>query len=155
MPISSALYSSRSEEWATPWELYEVLNREFHFSLDPCATRLNAKCPKFFSKTGDGLKQDWSGDRVFMNPPYGKQIGLWMRKARTEASRGALVVCLVHARTDTRWWHENVQTQADEVRFLRGRVRFLRGNGMASSSPFPSALVIYRPKIKPSWESRG
>src|SRR3954465_2308211 len=86
--FSPALYSSRSEDWATPWELFDELNREFHFSLDPCATVLNAKCPSFFSKTTDGLRQDWSGERVFMNPPYGKRIGLWMQKARMEALKG-------------------------------------------------------------------
>lgn len=147
--ISPALYSCRSEEWSTPGDLYEVLNQEFRFSLDPCASLVNAKCVKFFTKEEDGLKQDWSGERVFMNPPYGKHIGLWMQKARAEARRGALVVCLVHARTDTRWWHENT-VYADEVRFLKGRVRFLTKDGVASSSPFPSALVIFRPKLNPT-----
>lgn len=147
MSISRALYSSRSEEWGTPWELFAALEREFHFSLDPCATATNAKCPKFFTKTEDGLQQDWSSERVFMNPPYGKTIAQWMRKARLEAGRGALVVCLVHARTDTRWWHEHVEGIADEVRFLRGRLRFEKPGSARSSAPFPSAIVIYRPHV--------
>lgn len=144
--ISPALYSSRSEEWETPQVLFDALDREFHFTLDPCATRLNAKCPKFYDKNKDGLSQDWSGQRVFMNPPYGSEIGTWMHKARHEAARGALVVCLVHARTDTRWWHENVEEKADEVRFIRGRLKFERLGSKTCSAPFPSALVIYRPK---------
>src|SRR5207245_1659156 len=98
--ISPALFSTRSEEWGTPWDLFGVLNREFHFSLDPCATAANAKCQKFFTKKQNGLLRSWAHERVFLNPPYGKEIGLWMRKARQEAARGTLVVCLVHARTD-------------------------------------------------------
>jgi site-specific DNA-methyltransferase (adenine-specific) len=143
--VSLALFSSRSEEWGTPWALFEKLHREFNFTLDPCATRDNAKCEKYYNVNADGLKQDWSRDRVFMNPPYGRQIGDWMRKARQEAGKGALVVCLVHARTDTRWWHENVEGMADEVRFIRGRVKFERGAEPAFCAPFPSAIVIYRP----------
>lgn len=145
MPISSALYSSRSEEWGTPHEIFAALDAEFHFSLDPCATTANARCPKFFTKTEDGLKQDWCGERVFMNPPYGKFIAQWMRKARTEAGRGALVVCLVHARTDTRWWHDHVEGIADEVRFVKGRLKFQKSGLRPSPAPFPSAIVIYRP----------
>jgi len=146
MAISQTLYSSRSEEWSTPQALFEELDQEFRFTLDPCAIRQNAKCKRFFTKEQNGLLQSWAQQRVFMNPPYGKEIGHWMRKARSEAQRGALIVCLVHARTDTRWWHDNVQGIADEVRFLHGRVRFERMGMPACSAPFPSALVIYRPK---------
>lgn len=103
MAILAVLFSSRSEEWETPQELFEELQREFQFMLDACATWHNAKCTRFFDKRRDGLTQDWIGERVFMNPPYGKEIGRWMSKARRESQRGALVVCLVHARTDTRW----------------------------------------------------
>lgn len=146
MAISRTLYSSRSEEWGTPKDLFLKLNHEFRFTLDPCADRTNAKCPKFFTKRQNGLIHDWSRDRVFMNPPYGRSINDWMRKARQESQKGALVVCLVHARTDTRWWHENVQDVADEVRFVKGRLRFESPNGTRSTAPFPSAIVIYRPR---------
>jgi site-specific DNA-methyltransferase (adenine-specific) len=144
--VSQILFSSRSEEWGTPLSLFAELDREFDFTLDPCATRYNAKCARYYDAKLDGLKQDWTGERVFMNPPYGRQIGDWMKKARLEAAKGALVVCLVHARTDTRWWHENVEGNADEVRFIRGRVKFERQQGATFCAPFPSAVVIYRPR---------
>lgn len=143
MTISKALFSSRSEEWATPQDFFNDLTKEFHFTLDPCATFENKKCDFFFSKEIDGLRQSWGHQRVFMNPPYGKEIGRWMAKARGAAGLGALVVCLVHARTDTKWWHEHVEGKA-EVRFLKGRLNF-SGLGRV---PFPSVLVIYRPKEK-------
>jgi phage N-6-adenine-methyltransferase len=146
MTLSKTLFSSRSEEWGTPWPLFWILDWEFHFSLDPCATTHNAKCKKFFTKAEDGLKQDWAGERVFMNPPYGKAIGLWMRKARLEAEKGALVVCLVHARTDTAWWHESVEKVADEIRFIKGRLKFEQP-GVNAPAPFPSVVVIYRPRL--------
>lgn len=145
MTISGALYSARSEEWSTPKDFFLKLNHEFRFTLDPCASRWNAKCRRFFTKKQNGLLRNWSGERVFLNPPYGRFIADWKRKARKEALNGALVVCLVHARTDTRWWHENVQGITDEVRFVKGRLRFETSTGRLSSAPFPSAVVIYRP----------
>lgn len=146
--ISPVLYSSRSEEWSTPQQLFDGLDQEFRFTLDPCATRTNAKCKRFYTKRIDGLLQSWAGERVFMNPPYGKEICVWMRKAREEAARSALVVCLVHARTDTRWSHEHVQGIADEIRFVRGRLKFERKGARPCSAPFPSAIVIYQPRSR-------
>ncbi len=146
MAISKALYMSRSEEWETPDDFFDMLDCRYHFTLDPCASAANAKCKRFFTKSDDGLKQRWSGERVFMNPPYGKQIGLWMQKAVQEAQAGTLVVCLVHARTDTRWWHKHVQEAADEVYFVRGRLKFLSGKKARLTAPFPSAVVVYLPK---------
>jgi site-specific DNA-methyltransferase (adenine-specific) len=148
MTLSPVLYSSRSEEWETPQDLFDELHREFAFTLDACATSANAKCKRFFDKRRDGLKQDWTGERVFMNPPYGKEIGRWMNKARTEAEKGVLVVCLVHARTDTRWWHENVEGAANQVRFIRGRLRFGRAGVPSLPAPFPSAIVVYRHQVR-------
>jgi site-specific DNA-methyltransferase (adenine-specific) len=129
--------------------IISALEREFSFSLDPCATVFNAKCSTFFTKKQNGLTQDWSQHCVFMNPPYGKEISRWMSKARAEAERGAVVACLVHARTDTRWWHEHVEGVADEVRFLKGRVKFRKPGKLLSSAPFPSAIVVYRPPLAP------
>ena len=135
-----ALFSSRTEEWATPHDLFAVLDAEFGgFELDPCATSENATCPRFYTRTDDGLARPWSG-RVFMNPPYGRTIGAWMAKALEESRRGSLVVCLVPARTDTAWWHD--YAAGGEVRLLRGRLRF--GNA-GHSAPFPSAVVVFRP----------
>lgn len=146
MAISPALYSSRSEEWATPQAFFDKLNAEFHFDLDAAATRENAKCPVFIDKAVDALADaKWTawGHRIFCNPPYGCDIGRWFAKAREAQADGALVVMLAHARTDTRWWHEHVQGVASEVRFVKGRLRF--GDGK-QSAPFPSAVIVYRPK---------
>ena len=133
-------FSSQTDEWATPQNLFDELNREFGFTLDPCATAENAKCAKFFTAADDGLKQDWRGHTVFMNPPYGRAIGLWMAKAYGAAQDAATVVCLVPARTDTAWWHR--YSIKGEIRCLRGRLKF---GGCKNSAPFPSAIVVFRP----------
>jgi len=130
---------SLSVEWATPQSLFDELDREFHFTLDPCATAENAKCTKFYTKWDDGLSKDWSRETVFMNPPYGREIGDWMAKAYKESLKGAKVVCLIPSRTDTRWWHEFVM-KAKEIRFIKGRVKF---GGHKNSAPFPSAIVVF------------
>ena len=133
-------FSSASREWATPQGLFDELNKEFGFTLDPCATAENAKCSKYFTAAQDGLKQCWDYQVVFMNPPYGRVIGAWMQKAWESSQRGATVVCLVPARTDTEWWHR--YAMRGEVRLLKGRLRF--GNAK-SCAPFPSAIVVFRP----------
>lgn len=133
-------YSSKTDLWATPQDFFERINDEFNFTLDPCATADNAKCSKFFTKEDDGLTQEWSPHIVFMNPPYGRVIGDWLRKAHEESRKGATVVCLIPARTDTRYWHDYVM-QAEEIRLVRGRLKFGDGTG---SAPFPSAVVVFR-----------
>lgn len=138
------LFSSATDEWATPRDFFAKLNRRYRFTLDPCATAENATCPLYFTRADDGLKQDWGTHRVFCNPPYGRAIGAWTRKCFEASQQGALVVLLVPARTDTRWYHESVAGKA-AVRFLRGRLRF--GNAEASA-PFPSMLAVYsRPAV--------
>lgn len=134
-------YSSKSNEWATPQKLFDELNEEFNFTLDPCATDENAKCNKHFTIEDDGLSKDWSKDVVFMNPPYGREIKKWIKKAYEESLNGATVVCLIPARTDTTYWHDFIFDKADDIRFLRGRLKF--GNSK-NSAPFPSAIVLYR-----------
>ena len=138
--MNESLFSSASVEWATPWELFRQLDAEFHF--DPCSTHENAKCADHFTKAEDGLLQDWGGKRVFCNPPYGRELPKWIRKAHDEAEKGALVVMLIPARTDTRAFHDYIYHNA-EIRFIRGRIKF--GDAKASA-PFPSMLVIFRPK---------
>lgn len=145
MTISATLYSCRSEEWPTPQSFFDTLDEEFHFTLDPCATRRNAKCTVFFSKRQNGLLQDWSRHRVFCNPPYGRFMRDWTRKCFEASQSGALVVLLAHARTDTRWFHDWVYGKAAELRFVRGRLRF--GDGR-QSAPFPSLVAVYRPAAK-------
>lgn len=134
-------YSSKSNEWATPQNLFDELNEEFNFTLDPCATDENAKCSKYFTIEDDGLSKDWSKDVVFMNPPYGREIKKWNKKAYEESLNGATVVCLIPARTDTTYWHDFIFDRADDIRFLRGRLKF--GNSK-NSAPFPSTIVVYR-----------
>lgn len=133
------LMSSERMDWETPPELFDPLDEEFHFTLDVCATAQNTKCKRFFTPEEEGLKQDWEGV-CWMNPPYGREVKVWMKKAYEESLKGATVVCLVPSRTDTFWWHEYAM-KADEIRYVRGRVRFI---GAESSAPFPSALVIFR-----------
>ena len=136
-------FSSRTDEWPTPDWLFERLHREFGFTLDPCATHENARCPRHFTRVEDGLNRDWTGAVVFMNPPYGRAIKHWMRKAYESAQAGATVVCLVPARTDTAWWH--TYAIFGEMRFVRGRLKF---GTAAQGAPFPSAIVVFRPSDK-------
>jgi site-specific DNA-methyltransferase (adenine-specific) len=142
MAIHSALYSSRSEEWPTPQYFFDDLNDEFNFTLDPCATSRNAKCKRYFTSRDDGLVRDWGRHRVFCNPPYGKTMRAWARKCYEASRAGALVVLFAHARTDTRWFHDWVYGKADQLRFVRGRLRF--GDGK-QSAPFPSLIAIFNP----------
>jgi phage N-6-adenine-methyltransferase len=139
---TEAMFSSATVEWETPPDVFAELDREFGpFTLDPCATSENAKAPRYFTWQEDGLQQSWAGERVFMNPPYGREIGRWVAKAHTEAAfGGARVVCLLPARTDTGWWHDHV-AQADVVRFIRGRLKF--GRLGKRNAPFPSAIVVF------------
>lgn len=137
--MNDVLFSSKSIEWETPQWLFDQLNKEFKFTLDPCATRDNAKCKKYFTEGMDGLKQDWTGT-VFCNPPYGRKIGLWVKKAFEEAQKGVIVVMLIPARTDTKWFHTYIYGQA-EIRFIKGRLKF--GNSI-NSAPFPSMIVIFK-----------
>lgn len=131
-------YSSATPEWETPQWFYNILDEEFHFDLDVCATAENAKAPAFFTPEQDGLAQPWYGT-CWMNPPYGKEVKRWVRKAYIEARiNGATVVCLLPARTDTNWWWD--YCIQGEIRFLKGRLKF---GGAENGAPFPSAVVIF------------
>jgi len=137
------MFSSKSNEWETPPDFYERLNKKFMFDLDPCCTELSAKCDKFFTADDNGLEQDWSGHRVFMNPPYGRQISKWVEKAHKEGNKvGTTVVCLIPARTDTKYWHKHCM-KANEIYFVKGRLKF-GGKDKNNSAPFPSAVVVFR-----------
>ena len=140
--INSGLYSSATDDWGTPQTLFDELNNEFNFTLDACASAHNFKVNVYFTKEDNALVQDWAGI-VWMNPPYGRAIGKWMKKAFEESQKGATVVCLVPARTDTAWWHD--YAIKGEIRFLRGRLKFEQpGFVKNSSAPFPSAIVIFK-----------
>lgn len=135
------MFTSRTDEWATPSKLFAELDAEFHFDLDPCATPENHKCPEYFTKEENGLLQNWGGRRVFCNPPYGKAMPAWVRKCSEEAKKpGTLVVMLIPARTDTSYFHDYIYKKAREIRFLRGRLHF---NDAKNAAPFPSMIVIF------------
>ncbi len=139
------MFSSKTDQWATPQALFDDLDKEFHFTLDPCANAENHKCEKFFTAEDDGLAQDWSEHRVFCNPPYGRVVSKWVEKCYREGCKdNTVVVLLIPARTDTAYFHDFILNRA-EVRFIRGRLKF--GNG-GNSAPFPSMLAIFRgPKM--------
>lgn len=136
-------FSSETDQWATPMDLFNNLNAIFGFETDVCAGSDNAKCDNFYTKEMDGLKQDWKGV-CWMNPPYGRQIGAWVEKAyQSSLINKATVVCLLPARVDTRWWHD--YCVKGEMFFIKGRLKF---GDATSSAPFPSAIVVFRPSIK-------
>lgn len=140
--MNRVLFSSNYLDWGTPKNLYEALYKEFRFTLDPCCTEKTAKCAWFFTPEQDGLKQSWEGHLVFMNPPYGRQIGRWIKKAYLESKKqGTWVVCLVPARTDTKWWWD--YCIKGEIRFLKGRIKFEDNGKESNSATFPSAVVIF------------
>lgn len=140
--INEGLFTSNTNEWATPQKFFDELNDEFNFTLDPCATIENAKCRKFFTKEEDGLLQSWKGERVFCNPPYGREISKWVKKAFDEvcSNECELVVMLIPSRTDTSYFHEYIYQKFD-VRFIRGRLHF---NESKQGAPFPSMVVVMK-----------
>ncbi len=143
MALRKAMISSKSSDWSTPQKFYDRLNEEFHFTLDPCATKGNAKCKKYFSERENGLLQDWSKDVVFMNPPYKRQTVLWVKKAYEESLKGATVVCLLSAATGRKWFHEYIFRYAAQIRWVKG---FLKFEGAKDGAPFASVVVIFSKK---------
>lgn len=126
--------------WETPQKLFDALDSKYHFTLDPCALPENAKCEKYFTPEDDGLSQNWGGQRVFCNPPYGRELGAWVKKAYEESRKpDTVVVMLIPARTDVAWFHDYVLPHG-EIEFLRGRLKF---GGSKTSAPFPSMLVVF------------
>lgn len=135
------MFSSKSDDWETPQWLFDELNREFHFTLDPCADKHNHKCEKYYTKEQDGLSKCWEGERVFCNPPYGREIGSRVKRCYLHGRVGeGIAVMLIPARTDTIWFHEYIYKKA-EVRFLKGRLKF---GSSKNSAPFPSMIVIFK-----------
>lgn len=140
MTLQKAMISSKSNEWETPQEFFDKLNKEFHFTLDPCCRKDTAKCSKYYTIKEDGLRQDWSKDIIFMNPPYGGHTGDWIKKALEESRKGAVIVCLIVSSTDRSYWHEYIFPYASQIRFIRGRIRFGKSK---STAPFASAVIIF------------
>ena len=138
--MNDGLFSSESSEWATPQDFFDELDRMFDFQLDVAANAENAKCARFFTKKENGLIQEWA-NRNWMNPPYGKTISEWVKKADQEAEKGKLTVALLPARTDTAWFHDFCAKW--HCVFLRGRIKFERKMGAAGTAPFPSMIVFF------------
>ena len=133
-------FSSNSDEWETPQDLFEELDKEFNFDLDVCATSDNHKCPVYFTKEDNGLTKNWGGYRVWLNPPY-SEIDKWVEKAfRETRNDNTVVVMLIPSRTDTRYFHNYIY-QRTEIRFVKGRLHF---NDSKGAAPFPSMIVVFR-----------
>lgn len=139
------MFSSKTNQWETPQDLFDELNKEFGFTLDPCADENNHKCKKYFTKEIDGLSQCWGNERIFCNPPYGREIGSWVRKCYLHSKVGnGIAVMLIPARTDTGWFHKYIYNKKNvEIRFLKGRLKFGESKNPA---PFPSMIVIFGEK---------
>lgn len=160
------MFSSGKDDWETPQSFFNELDKEFHFTLDPCCTPQTAKCSKYYTKEDDGLNQDWGKEIVFMNPPYSKpekpckpncnkkackERGYhiteyrpgqedWIKKAFSESRKGATVVALLPVRTDTVAFHKYIYNKATEIRFVKGRLKF---GGCKDAAPFPSMIVVF------------
>lgn len=130
---TDVMFSSKTDLWETPQEFFDELDAEFHFNLDVCATPENAKCAAYYTPEMDGLNQPWYG-RCWCNPPYGRGIGKWIEKAHYSP-----------ARTDTKWFHNYIVAPRHEIRFVCGRLKF---GGAKNSAPFPSMVVVFRPKME-------
>ncbi len=137
--ITTGMMSSNTDEWATPKLFFDKLNEKYHFTLDPCCSIENRKCEKYYTKKENGLLQSWKNERVFCNPPYGREIGKWVEKAYIENKKNnVFILMLLPARTDTRWFHDFIYLK-HKVEFLKGRLKFNDGK---QSAPFPSMVVI-------------
>ena len=163
-----AIHSSQNDHWETPSHLFDALNRQFAFDLDAAAADNTAKCDYYFTREDDALSQSWAAPErfrvkpgaplpdpsrwrtVWLNCPYGRNMGVWLEKAVEESRQGLTVVTLTMASTDTAWWHDHVMAHATEVRLLRGRVRFLLDGELKSACPKGSAISIFTP-----WGQRG
>ena len=134
----SVHFSSKTDLWYTPQDFFKKYDDVYKFETDVCATDDNAKCAKYYTEEMDGLSQEWRGV-CWMNPPYGRTISKWMKKAYESSLSGATVVCLVPARTDTNWWHD--YAMKGDIEFIKGRLKF---GGSKNSAPFPSAVVVFK-----------
>jgi site-specific DNA-methyltransferase (adenine-specific) len=142
--MERTLFSSQKQDWETPDDLFEELDDEFNFTIDVCAHEENAKLEVYWDEDDDALEQDWCRDICWMNPPYGRSVYKWMKKAYEEYQRGATVVCLIASRTDTKYWHEFCMN-ASEIRLVKGRLKF---GGQENPAPFPSAIVVFDPSYE-------
>lgn len=151
---TDVLFSSNTDNWETPQDLFDELNKEFGFGVDVCASEDNAKCEMFFDVNDNGLVQEWGGHgTVWCNPPYGRKIGDWVKKAYETAEHGHKVVMLIPARTDTKWFHDYIYKKPNtEIRFVKGRLKFGRAK---NSAPFPSIIVVFNGNMEDKNETKN
>lgn len=151
---TDVMFSSKIELWETPHDLFDKLDSEFHFDIDVCALPDNAKCDRFYTPDQDGLSQPWLGV-CWCNPPYGRQISQWVRRAFFASISGSTVVMLLPARTDTKWFHDYIYERCNvQIRFLRGRLKFMAGGVQTGRAPFPSMIVVFRPPHDKDMETK-
>jgi len=139
------MFSSQYDEWETPWDLFKALHSRYGFTLDVCARPETAKLPRFFEPHTNGLLRSWQGESCWMNPPYGRVISKWIKKAYLETrgeACGSSVVCLIPSRTDTAYWHDYCM-HAEDIFLVKGRVHFLENGRRREAAPFPSAIVRF------------
>lgn len=143
--INSLMFSSKKDDWETPQQLFDKLDDEFNFSWDLAATKENSKCEQYIDKSDDSLSVNWSElvGNLWLNPPYGRQIKKWVKKASETDLKDSYLVMLIPARTDTSYWHDYIFGKA-EIKFLRGRLKFEINGVPKDAVPFPSALVIFK-----------
>lgn len=143
------MFSSLRQDWATPPEIFKILDNEFNFTLDPCCSELTKKCNKHYTIETDGLSKSWEGERVFVNPPFGREQAAWIKKCYEESLKpNTLVVMLIPARTDTLAFHQYIYPNA-ELRFIKGRLKFINPSSnvpkeLWTAAPFPSMVVIFK-----------
>lgn len=144
--INHGLFTSNKEDWETPQDFFNKLNEKYHFTFDLAASYSNTKCKSYFTEKDDSLSKDWHriGGNVFLNPPYGRELHKWVKKAYEESLKkhDGYIVLLIPARTDTSYWHDFIFGKA-QIKFLRGRLKFELNGESKDAAPFPSALVIY------------
>ncbi len=139
--ITKGMLTSGRDNWETPQKLFDELNKEFNFTIDAAADVENHKCERYYTREENGLEKSWKGERVFLNPPYGRELPKWVKKAAEEAkNKSTIIVMLIPARTDTHWFHDYIYKKA-EIRFIKGRLKF---GDAKNSAPFPSMVVIFR-----------
>lgn len=136
--------SSKKQDWETPQHLFDRLNNVHNFTLDAAATPNNAKVSNYYTEEDNALDKDWQG-RVFVNPPYGREIKQWVKKAHDESLKkhNECVVMIIPARTDTSYWHDYIFHKAN-IDFLRGRLKFEVDGKPKAPAPFPSAVITFR-----------
>jgi phage N-6-adenine-methyltransferase len=145
-----AAFSSKDMSWRTPPKVFHHFNKLFNFNLDAAASPHNALCSTYYTKEDSALEKTWKedGSRVWVNPPYGRKIADWIKKCKEESEKGCIVAALIFSRTDTRWWHDHIMGSATMVYLIKGRIKFLTGNGKeTNSAPAPSCLVVWVPNL--------